>query len=166
MLDNVCSIWLPRLILQLIVIVLATRALGSVAHRLGQPAVIGEIPLEVLLGSSPLWLAADARRKQFSVSNESMPVLQLLSQIGVLLFMFIVGAELSHPIFTRASPNGTCRQPLQHHHSVLRSALRCHRALSRVRPAGRAVSCLCAVLRNRDEHHSFPVLARILKNAT
>src|SRR4029453_741328 len=49
---------LARLILQLIVIVLAARALGTVASRLGQPAVIGEIAAGVLLGPSLVgWIA-------------------------------------------------------------------------------------------------------------
>jgi Kef-type K+ transport system membrane component KefB len=84
---------LPRLILQLIVILLAARGLGRVANRLGQPAVIGEITAGVLLGPSLLgWLAPRASALLFP--DASMPVLQLLSQIGVLLFMFVVGLEL------------------------------------------------------------------------
>jgi Kef-type K+ transport system membrane component KefB len=84
---------LPRLILQLIVIVLAARALGAVAARLKQPPVIGEIAAGVLLGPSLLgWLAPDA--SAFLFPAPSLPTLQLLSQIGVLLFMFVVGIEL------------------------------------------------------------------------
>lgn len=92
MLDN-ARLPLPRLLLQLIVIVLAARAFGAVARRLGQPPVIGEIAAGVLLGPSLLgWIAPDASRYLFPAA--SMPILQLLSQIGVLLFMFIVGVEL------------------------------------------------------------------------
>jgi Kef-type K+ transport system membrane component KefB len=84
---------LPRLILQLIVILVAARVLGALAGRFGQPQVIGEIAAGVLLGPSLLgWVAPDASAYLFPTS--SLPTLQLLSQIGVLLFMFIVGVEL------------------------------------------------------------------------
>ncbi len=84
---------LPRLILQLIVIILAARLLGSLAARLKQPPVIGEIAAGVLLGPSLLgWIAPDA--SAFLFPAPSLPTLQLLSQIGVLLFMFVVGVEL------------------------------------------------------------------------
>lgn len=92
MLDN-AQHPLARLILQLIVIVLAARAMGSFAKRLGQPPVIGEIAAGVLLGPSLLgWLLPDTSAFLFPAA--SMPILQLLSQIGVLLFMFVVGVEL------------------------------------------------------------------------
>jgi K+:H+ antiporter len=84
---------LARLVLQLIVIILAARALGALAARIGQPAVIGEIAAGVLLGPSLLgWLAPVA--SGFLFPDASLPILQLLSQIGVLLFMFVVGLQL------------------------------------------------------------------------
>lgn len=84
---------LPRLLLQLIVIVLAARMLGALAARVKQPPVIGEIAAGVLLGPSLLgWVAPGA--SAFLFPAPSLPTLQLLSQIGVLLFMFVVGVEL------------------------------------------------------------------------
>jgi Kef-type K+ transport system membrane component KefB len=84
---------LPRLLVQLIVILLAARGLGALARRLGQPAVIGEIAAGLLLGPSLLgWLAPAASGALFP--DASLPILQLLSQVGVLLFMFVVGVEL------------------------------------------------------------------------
>ena len=83
---------LPRLLFQLIVIILTARALGALAGRFGQPPVIGEIAAGVLLGPSLLgWLAPGTSAFLFPAA--SMPILQLLSQIGVLLFMFVVGLE-------------------------------------------------------------------------
>ena len=84
---------LPRLLVQLLVILFATRGLGALARRIGQPAVIGEIAAGLLLGPSLLgWLAPAASGALFP--DASLPVLQLLSQVGVLLFMFVVGVEL------------------------------------------------------------------------
>lgn len=84
---------LARLILQLIVVIAAARLLGALARRVGQTPVIGEIAAGVMLGPSLLgWMSPATSAFLFPAS--SMPVLQLLSQIGVLLFMFIVGVEL------------------------------------------------------------------------
>jgi Kef-type K+ transport system membrane component KefB len=84
---------LAHLILQLIVIILTARAIGTLAGRLGQPQVIGEIAAGVLLGPSLLGWVAPAT-SGFLFPDASLGILQLLSQIGVLLFMFVVGLEL------------------------------------------------------------------------
>jgi K+:H+ antiporter len=98
MLDN-ARLPLPRLILQLVVIMVMARAFGFVARRIGQPPVIGEIAAGVLLGPSLFgWIAPDTSGFLFPIT--SMPTLQLLSQIGVLLFMFVVGVELE-PAYLR-----------------------------------------------------------------
>ena len=84
---------LARLLLQFIVIILATRIVGALFARFGQPPVIGEITAGILLGPSlfgRVWPDASA----FIFPKESLGVLQLFSQIGVCLFMFVVGLEL------------------------------------------------------------------------
>jgi Kef-type K+ transport system membrane component KefB len=84
---------LARLLLQLVIILVSARALGTVASRLGQPAVIGEIAAGVLLGPSLAgWIAPGFSALLFP--EASLPFLQLLSQIGVVLFMFLVGLEV------------------------------------------------------------------------
>lgn len=84
---------LPRLLLQLLVVMLATRVLGDVMRRLGQPTVIGEILGGLVLGPSLLgWLAPPLAAFVFPAG--SLTALQALSQVGVLLFMFGVGLEL------------------------------------------------------------------------
>lgn len=84
---------LSRLLLQVIVIVLATRMLGAIFARCGQPAVVGEVLAGILLGPSLLgWLWPEA--SGFIFPNESLGILRMFSQIGVCLFMFVVGLEL------------------------------------------------------------------------
>jgi Kef-type K+ transport system membrane component KefB len=84
---------LSRLLVQLILIVLLARCFGALAWRAGQPAVIGEMVAGVVLGPSVLGgLWPDFF--QFVFPADSLGALRILSQVGVILFMFLVGMEL------------------------------------------------------------------------
>jgi len=84
---------LTILLLQLIVIIVIGRLAGKLFQTIGQPPVLGEIVAGIVLGPSLLgWLSPAAMTFLFPAS--SMVTLRLLSQIGVVLFMFIVGVEL------------------------------------------------------------------------
>jgi Kef-type K+ transport system membrane component KefB len=84
---------LTRLFVQLILIVLVARLCGALAARIRQPAVIGEMVAGILLGPSLLgWLWP--RLFHFVFPAPSLGALRLLSQMGVCLFMFVVGMEL------------------------------------------------------------------------
>jgi Kef-type K+ transport system membrane component KefB len=81
------------LLLQIVVICAAARALGWLFAKLHQPRVVGEILAGILLGPSLLgWLAPHA--SAFLFPKEGMSPLYFLSQIGLVLFMFQVGSEL------------------------------------------------------------------------
>jgi len=78
--------------LQLTLILAACRAVGWVAKLLGQPAVVGEMIAGVLLGPSLLgFLWPELHNTLFP--PDSMPVLYALSQLGLTLYMFVVGVE-------------------------------------------------------------------------
>ena len=84
---------LPVLLGQLIVVIATAAVCGRLFRRLGQPAVIGEMAAGLLLGPSVLgrlWPAAE----ELLFPQASLGTLGLLSQVGVLLFMFGVGLEL------------------------------------------------------------------------
>jgi Kef-type K+ transport system membrane component KefB len=84
---------LTRLLGQLILIVVVTRLCGGLAQKAGQPAVIGEMTAGILLGPSLLgWLWPGVFSSIFPPA--SLATLRMLSQIGVCLFMFVVGMEL------------------------------------------------------------------------
>jgi Kef-type K+ transport system membrane component KefB len=84
---------LPRLLLQIIIIIAATQLLGSLFKKIGQPAVIGETVAGIILGPSLLGLLFP-NVFHFIFPVESLPNLRFLSQIGLILFMFIIGMEL------------------------------------------------------------------------
>ncbi len=81
------------LILQVATIVVVSRLIGWLFRRLQQPHVVGEMLAGILLGPSLLgWLAPRISAGLFP--PDSLGNLNALSQIGLLLFMFLVGLEL------------------------------------------------------------------------
>lgn len=81
------------LLAQIAAIVFASRCLGIVTRWLGQPLVIAEVLAGILLGPSLLgWLWPQAMTGLFPA--QSLPTLKLLSQVGLVLFMFLIGLEL------------------------------------------------------------------------
>jgi Kef-type K+ transport system membrane component KefB len=82
------------LIVQIIAIVVSGRAAGLLVRRLGQPPVIGEIAAGIVLGPSVFGsVAPDVFARVFPV--ESIPALLSLSQVGLVLFMVLVGLEFA-----------------------------------------------------------------------
>jgi Kef-type K+ transport system membrane component KefB len=78
------------LFLDLAVVLVLARGLGALARRFGQPAVIGEIVAGILLGPT-LFHGAVAR---FVFPMDVRPLLSGLADVGVALFMFLVGLDL------------------------------------------------------------------------
>jgi len=85
---------LPRLLVQIVLVILVARLFGAAARKLGQPSVIGEMAAGVALGPSLLG-ALSPHTYQSLFPASSLGVLGLLSQIGVILFMFIVGLDFN-----------------------------------------------------------------------
>jgi Kef-type K+ transport system membrane component KefB len=80
--------------LQLTVILVAVRFVGFLARRIGQPQVVGEMIAGVLLGPSLLGaLAPDLHARIFP--QESIAIIYALSQVGLVLYMFLIGTEFS-----------------------------------------------------------------------
>jgi Kef-type K+ transport system membrane component KefB len=84
---------LVHLLLQVAVILALCRLLQGIFRRMGQPPVIGEIVAGLLLGPSLFgWLAPASYGYLFS--PDSLPALNGLSQIGLAVFVFLVGLRL------------------------------------------------------------------------
>jgi Kef-type K+ transport system membrane component KefB len=85
---------LLHVLLALVVIIIAARTVGVVFKRLGQPAVIGEVIAGILLG--PSLLATQFPEFHAYVLPTSInPFLGVIAQVGVILYMFLVGLELN-----------------------------------------------------------------------
>lgn len=85
---------LLHVLLALAVIIVVGRSLGAIFIRLGQPPVIGEVVAGILLGPSLLGqLSPDAMT--FLFPREALPHLGVLAQLGVILYMFLVGLDLN-----------------------------------------------------------------------
>ncbi|MCM3872454.1 MAG: cation:proton antiporter [Pyrinomonadaceae bacterium] len=84
---------LSILLLQIIVIVLVAKLFAELFRRIGQPPVMGEMVAGIVLGPSVVGLISPPTMA-FLFPPASMATLGLLSQIGVVLFMLVVGMEL------------------------------------------------------------------------
>ncbi|MEW6754928.1 MAG: cation:proton antiporter [Candidatus Latescibacterota bacterium] len=81
------------MLLALAAVVVAGRLLSRLFHYLRQPPVIGEVVAGILLGPSllgHLWPSGAA----FPFPAAIVPHLGVLAQVGVVLYMFVVGLEL------------------------------------------------------------------------
>ncbi|MCI1592869.1 cation:proton antiporter [Heyndrickxia oleronia] len=82
-------------ILQLAIILIASKIAGSLSVRLGQPSVLGKLLIGIVLGPSVLGLV-----------NETETLAEF-SQIGVILLMFIAGLETDLEEFKRTGKAST-----------------------------------------------------------
>jgi Kef-type K+ transport system membrane component KefB len=79
-----------QLSLVLVLLITAAKAGGYLSYRLGQPTVLGELLVGVLLGPSLLNILGMPWFSEVHLGE----VIQLLAEIGVLLLMFIAGLDL------------------------------------------------------------------------
>lgn len=80
-------------LLDISVIIVVARIFGRVARALRQPAVVGEIVAGIALGPSLLG-ALPGNLDAHLFPLDVVPYLKILAQLGLVLFMFIVGLEL------------------------------------------------------------------------
>jgi Kef-type K+ transport system membrane component KefB len=82
-----------QLILSIGIVLLAARVFGWIFQRIGQPRVVGEMTAGIFLGPSLFGrFLPDAFA--FVFPSSSLPAITVLSQLGLLLFMFVVGLEV------------------------------------------------------------------------
>ena len=84
---------LAILLAQIVTIILVARFFGWVSRKIGQPSVVGEIIAGIVLGPSLVGMYWP-EISSLLFPKASLGNLQFLSQIGLILFMFVIGMEL------------------------------------------------------------------------
>jgi Kef-type K+ transport system membrane component KefB/nucleotide-binding universal stress UspA family protein len=82
-----------QVLIQVVVIIGVSRLVGLGFRRINQPLVIGEIVAGIMLGPSFLGAVAPA----FSAAlfpPQTLPLLEILKDLGLIFFMFLIGLEL------------------------------------------------------------------------
>jgi Kef-type K+ transport system membrane component KefB len=152
---------LALLMLQILVIMLAARACGAAAQRVRQPRVVGEIAAGLLLGPSFVgFVLPDVSRVLFPAA--SLSALQLISQIGVTLFMFGVGLTVD-----ASQLRGKAHAAVAVSHASILAPFCLGTLLSlalypRYAPAGVAFQPFALFMGVGMSITAFPVLARII----
>jgi Kef-type K+ transport system membrane component KefB len=91
---------LVHVLIALAAVLIVGQLLGWFFRYVGQPPVMGEVVAGILLGPSLLgevWPAA----ADFVLPPSLAPILAVISQLGVILYMFLVGLELNLGVLRR-----------------------------------------------------------------
>jgi Kef-type K+ transport system membrane component KefB len=150
-----------HVLLALVAIVILSRGLGKVLTLVGQPRVIGEVVAGIALGPSLLGNVAPAAMA-FILPASAAPLLAVIAQLGVVLYMFLVGLELNAGLL-RSRAHATVA--ISHASIVVPFLLGTVLALwlyPRLAPAGVRFTSFALFMGVAMAITAFPVLARIL----
>jgi len=150
-------------LLQLIVIIVVARLFAAIFRRIGQPPVMGEMVAGIALGPSLLgWMAPQLEVFLFPIT--SMTTLGVFSQVGVVLFMFIVGMELDIEHLREKASSAIM---VSHASIIVPFLLGSALAISlypRLAPPATTFTAFALFMGIAMSITAFPVLARILKD--
>jgi len=153
---------IAMLLLQIIVIIACARLFGFLFKKIGQPAVIGEIVAGIILGPS-IAGAFFPELTGFLFPVASLGTLQFLSQIGLILFMFIIGMELDLKAIGRQAHGAVI---ISHASIIIPYTLGMGLAYfiyNEYAPAGISFVSFALFMGIAMSITAFPVLARILQ---
>lgn len=153
---------LAILLAQVVAIILTARLFGFMSKKIGQPSVIGEIIAGIVLGPSLLgYFFPEFSLTLFPV--ESLGNLQFLSQIGLILFMFVIGMELDLKVLRNKANDAVI---ISHASIIIPFTLGMGLAYfiyQRFAPAGIPFLAFALFLGIAMSITAFPVLARIVQ---
>ena len=142
---------LTTLLIQIIAVLLMVRLFGYLFSLIGQPGVIGEIVAGIVLGPSVLgFFFPDAFH--FLFPAHSLTNLELLSQVGLILFMFVIGMELDFSVL-KNKINETL--VISHAGILVPFFLVFLLGVRRICSCPNSVSSICFVYRYFYEYHRF-----------
>jgi Kef-type K+ transport system membrane component KefB len=153
---------LAILLAQIVTIILVARFFGWIFKKIGQPVVIGEIIAGIVLGPSLVGMYFP----EFSAAlfpKASLGNLQFLSQIGLILFMFVIGMELDLKVLRNKAHDAVV---ISHASIVFPFALGMGLAYfvyESFAPMGVQFSSFALFLGISMSITAFPVLARIVQ---
>jgi Kef-type K+ transport system membrane component KefB len=154
---------LSILLTQIIVILVLAGLFRRLFRSIHQPPVMGEMIAGIVLGPSVLGLISpDAMTFLFPAS--SLDTLRLLSQIGVVLFMFTVGMELN---VQHVREKGSAAVMISHASIIVPFLLGSTLSLflyPALAPAGTSFNAFALFIGVAMSITAFPVLARILED--
>jgi len=154
---------LSILLTQIIVILIMAGLFRRLFRRIGQPPVMGEMIAGIVLGPSVLGLIYP-EALSFLFPATSLETLRLLSQIGVVLFMFTVGMELN---VQHVREKGSAAVMISHASIIVPFLLGTALSLflySDLAPAGTSFNAFALFIGVAMSITAFPVLARILED--
>ena len=151
------------LLIQIVVILAAAGVVSRLFRKIGQPPVMGEMIAGIVLGPSVLGFFFP-EAMSFIFPAASLETLRLLSQIGVVLFMFIVGMELN---VRHVKEKGSAAVMISHASIIVPFVLGTSLALFLYRdlaPPGTSFTAFALFIGVAMSITAFPVLARILED--
>jgi len=153
---------LAILLAQIIMIILVARLFGWFFKKIGQPSVIGEIIAGIALGPSLLGMYfPDFFHALFP--DKSLENLKFLSQIGLILFMFVIGMELDVKVLKNRAKEAVV---ISHASIIIPFSLGIGLAYfvyNRFAPEGVTFLSFCLFMGIAMSITAFPVLARIVQ---
>lgn len=150
------------LLFQIPVVILVTLACGLVARRLGQARVIGEIVGGILLGPSVLGRIAPGTANAL-FPQSSMASLEILSTIGLILFLFLIGTEVNVEHLYHQRTTAALSSTMSILVPFAMGALLAHSLRTRFASQGVGSTPFVLFLGIAMSITAFPVLARILE---
>src|ERR1700749_4771393 len=150
------------LLVQMSAILATTIICGWLARKLGQSRVIGEIIGGILLGPSVLGRIAPHTSAAL-FPEASLHSLEILSTIGLILFLFLVGMELDSEQLSSQRKTAVIASGASIFVPFFMGALLAHSLRIRFAPHGIGSTPFVIFLGIAMSITAFPVLARILE---
>ena len=153
---------LALLLAQIVTIIFVARLFGWICMKMKQPSVIGEMIAGIVLGPSLLGLYFP-EFSAFLFPKESLGNLQFLSQIGLILFMYIVGMELDLSVLRKKAHDAVI---ISHASIIIPFALGIglsYFIYKEFAPDGVQFSSFALFIAIAMSITAFPVLARIVQ---
>jgi len=153
---------LALLLVQIITIIFVARLFGWICKKIGQPSVIGEMIAGIVLGPSLIGTHFPEYSNLLFPAG-SLPNLKYFSQLGLILFMYVVGMELDLSVLKNKAKDAVV---ISHASIIIPFTLGlilAYYIYENFAPAGVAFSSFGLFLGIAMSITAFPVLARIVQ---